>query len=420
MNFFSKSKYVPDQPRTNRSLFNMSGGTAITPDSAMEVSAYYSGVIYLSTQIAKLPWEIKDADNRPQLNHHARKMLRLKPNKEMNSFMLRLMLMQSAITEGNGYAEIERDKMGRAISLWPIPAGYVDPFRDTEGNLFYRIIGGGFISGEDAFIPADDMFHLRNFHTKDGITGMGVVDYAKEILGIGKGADKFSNSTFANGALPSGVLTTEGSLSDTAKVRVTDSWKENHGGRKVGGTAILEEGMKYQAISHSPEALQMLSTKKMNVIDICRFLRIPPTKLFDTEAATFNNQENSNLEVATDTLDAWVRNIEMEADVKILSNGYKGLKSELDIFEVFRGDMDTRSSYFTRQMNNAAITPNEIRKKEGLAPYEGGDEFYIANNNFAPVDRVNDLIDAQIKSKDSGGDKELIEALSSYFANKKR
>jgi Phage portal protein len=107
------------------------------------------------------------------------------------------------------------------------------------------------------------------------------------------------------------------------------------------------------------------------------------------------------LEVATDTLDSWAVNLEMEADVKILNYRYGGKYTELDLYAVFRGDMKTRADYFKAMMGVGAMTPNQIRAREGQAPYPEGDKYYIATNNFTPVDRLDEVIDAQIEPKGS-------------------
>ena len=427
--FFNKKKYKEAQPSIVRSPYTMSGGTAVTPDTSMKVSAFYSGVTYISTQIAKLPWHVKDANNK-KLNNSISQMLNLKPNSEMNSMMFKLFLMQSTIIHGNGFAEIERDSLGRIVALWPIPATDVQVTR-WEGELLYRIIGGSLsYQGEDAFLKPEDVYHIRNFYTVDGIYGQGVVAYGSETLGISLGADRFANSLFSNGGMPSGVLEVEGQLSPEAQKRLIEGWRSAYGGRKVGGTAVLEDGVKYNSISHDPQVLQFLESRKFSVLEIARFLRVPPTKLFDSETSTYNNIEHENLAVATDTLDAWARMLEIEADVKLLSNGFAGRKTEMDISAIFRGDMNTRSQYFSRMMQNGAITPNEIRESEGREPYAEGDEFYIATNNFTPVSRMNEVIDAQLKNssqkqepakeaaKEDESEKELNNAITDYIRSK--
>jgi len=394
-------KHKPEEPSTPK-FYRVVGGTPVTPDTAMRASAFYSGVTYISTQIAKLPWEINNQDNQVEYSDLSN-VLNLRPNPEMSSFQFRSLLIQSALIEGNGYAEIERDMRGRVKNLWPINARHVQVIRlnDAEKSLAYRIVGGALnVPGEDAILAPKDIYHIKNFYTQDGIVGLGLTWYASEALGISIGADKFANNLFANGGLPSGVLEVDGKLSPEAAKRIKESWDTAHTGRKTGGTAVLEEGIKYKPISYAPDVLQFLESRKFSVIEIARFLRVPPTKLYDTETSSYNNIEHANLEVAVDTLDAWARNLEMEADIKLLNNGFGNKRTELDLYAIFRGDMDTRSQYFSRMMQDAAITPNEIRNREGLPGYEGGDRFYIANNNFAPVDRLDELIEAQLKKNE--------------------
>jgi len=397
LKYFNRA-YKPTEPRSPKSFYRFSGGKAITEDSCMEVSAFNSGVVYIATQIAKLPWKIKDKDNK-DIENSISVMLNLSPNEEVNSMFLRIFLIISAIVTGNGYCEIERDVMGRPKKLWPIPSNSVMPTR-IDGVLWYRIIGGDPSgNGGDVLLKPSDIFHIKNFHTKDGINGQGVVAYATETLGISLGSNSFANSLFANGAMPAGFLEVEGRLTEDAALRLKETWDTAHSGRRVGGTAVLEDGVKFNPAGYDPQVLQFLETRKFSVLEIARFLRIPPSKLYATEATTYNNVEQANLEVVTDTLDAWARNFEIEADIKILNKQHGGRKTEMDMFAIFRGDMDSRSNYYTRMMNNGAMSPNEIRKKEGAAPYDGGDEFYIATNNFTPVNRLNEVIDSQIANK---------------------
>lgn len=208
-----------------------------------------------------------------------------------------------------------------------------------------------------------------------------------------------ASGIFNNAGVPAGVLKVAGKMSDEAYKRLEKSWKEQNAGRKAGGVAILEEGAVFEALNLDPDVLQFLESRKFGVLEIARFLGLPPTKLFDSASATYSNVENANLEVATDTLDAWANNLEMEADVKLLNGRFGGRFTELDLYAVFRGDMTTRSNYFSKMMQSGAITPNQIRAREGLAPYKDGERYYIAVNNFSPADRIDEIIDAQVAGK---------------------
>ena len=201
----------------------MSGGSLVSPDSAMRVSAYYRGIMYISSQISKLRIELKREDNNTERNK-VYKLLNKKPNPDTNAFNLKLYLIQTAISYGNSYCEIERTMTGEPIALWPIPTEHVSIQRTSTGELVYKIVGG---NQSTTFIPKEDILHIRNLHTKEGIIGQGVVAYGKEILGIALGADKFANGLYANSGIPSGVLQTPGKLSDEAYNRIKDSWKDN-------------------------------------------------------------------------------------------------------------------------------------------------------------------------------------------------
>lgn len=379
-----------------RSAFFWRGFTKVDEDSSMQVAAFHRGVIYISTQIAKLPWEIKDKDYNSLYGSTISNLLDLAPNSEMNAFTFRLMMLQQAIIHGNSYAEIERNLVGQPVAIWPLRSQDMEILRTDTGKLVYRYSQQ---DGPVVYLNPNDVFHIKNFHTKDGIVGQGVVAYGREVLGIQLAADTMASGIFHNGGIPSGVLTHPGRLSDEAYARLKTSWKEEQGGRKAGGTSILEEGVKYEPINTDPEALQFLQSRQFGVLEMARFLGVPPTKLYDVTAATYSNQEQSNLEVATDTLDSWAKNFEMEADIKLLNYRYGNRFSKIDLYSIFRGDMKTRSDYFKSMVSIGTLTPNQVREWEGMAPYKEGDNYYIATNNFTPVNRMDELIDADIAQK---------------------
>lgn len=369
--------------------------TMVNEDTSMQVAAFNRGLVYVSTQVAKLPWDVKNEKNEIQKGPISN-LLNLAPNPEMNAFRWRLVMVQQAIIHGNSYAEIERNTLGTPIALWPLRSENMEVLRTTSGNLVYRYSDD---AGNEVYLQPRDVYHLPNFHTKDGIVGQGVVGYGREVLGIQIAADSMASGLFHNSGIPSGILKHPNRMSDEAYKRLRDSWAEQQGGRKTGGTALLEEGITYEPLNMDPEALQFIQSRQFGVLEIARFLGVPPTKLFDVTAATYSNVENANLEVATDTLDSWATNLEMEADVKILNNRYGGRFTDIDLYSIFRGDMKTRSDYFKAMMSIGAMTPNQIRAREGLSPYQEGDNYYIATNNFTPVDRMDEVIDADITQK---------------------
>ena len=376
--------------------FKYSSGVAVTDETSMKVAAFYRGLMYISSQIAKLPWNVKNVDNKIQSSHVVQFLLNTAPNNEMNSFRFKLFMIQQAILAGNAYAEIERNLLGKVIALWPLMTSRMEVKRDEYGRLIYKYTNE---DGSISILEPRDVFHLPNFHTLDGITGQGLVAYATETLGIQLAADQMASGLFKNGGIPSGILKHKGKISEEALKRLKESWGKESGGANSGGTKILEEDMSYETVKIDAEMLQFLDSRKFGVLEIARFLGISPIKLFDTSAATYSNAEQANLEATTDTIHTWATNLEAEANVKLLNYEYGKLYTDIDLYQVSRGDMKTRADYFKTMIGIGTMTPNEVRDLEGMEGYAEGDNFYIATNNFTPVNRMDEVIDAQIKSK---------------------
>ena len=417
----ARKKYNPGQPQTPRYYRSMVGGTSVNEYSSMQVAAYYRGVIYVTGQMAKLPLDIKNEAKEKQMRNRVYKLLNKRPNPEMTAFTFKQLMGQLAINKGNGYAEIERDGAGRPVALWPLKSDHVQPRRDSNNKLIYKIIGGhpsG--NGDDTYLLPQDIFHLKNFHSQDGIEAESTIAFAAESLGVSLGAEKFSNGLWANSGIPSGVIQVKGKLSPEGAKNLKAHWSESVGGRKTGGTAVLDDGAEYKPLILQPDQLQFLETKKFSVPQIARFLGVPPTKLYDTEASKYKNVEQDNLGVVIDTLDMWAKNWENEIDVKLL--GFNStMYSEMDLYAIFRGDMETRATYYTKMMQVGAITPNQIRAAEGQPSYEGGDRYYIATNNYTPADRVDEVIDSQVNKSDNineNNDDAATEAVVNYLVRK--
>jgi HK97 family phage portal protein len=381
---------------TPRRPFWARASTVVDEDAAMQVAAFNRGLIYISTQIAKLPWYVKDSKNQIQEGVISN-ILNIAPNAETNAFRFKIALVQNAVIHGNAYAEIERDGAGRPVAMWLLESRRMEVVRNMDGEMLYAYSDP--VAGT-IYLRPRDVFHLSNFHTKDGVVGQGVVAYGREVLGIQIAADNMAAGMFHNSGIPSGVLTHPGRLSDEGYKRLKDSWANEQGGKKSGSTSLLEEGVKYEPIRVDPNTLQFLQSRQFGVLEIARFLGIPPTKLFDVTASTYSNVEQANLEVATDTLDTWATNLEMEADVKLLNGRFGGRYTDIDLYQIFRGDMKSRSDYYKAMMSIGAITPNQIREREGMPGYgPDGDNYYIATNNYTPADRINEVIDADIEQK---------------------
>lgn len=393
LNFFNKRNYIPAQPKSGSTLITRGITKMVSEEEAMTVAAFNRGVMYIATQLSKLPWEVKNDLKEIQTRSRTHNLINKRPNDENNIWMARMAVIIQAIVSGNGYFEIERDFSGRPVNLWPMMTNDVQMIRGEDKKLYYLVSGGG--AGTVTLMPHRDVLHFRNLHTYDGFNGTSVVDFASETLGISHGANTFANSLFANSGMPSGAITIEGKLSLEAIERLKEGWKKATSGRKTGSVVVLENGAKFEPITFQPDVLQFIESRKFGVPEIARFLGVSPQRLFDLSQSTYNNNEQSNLEDVTGTIGAWTKSIEAEIDFKLLDR-IPGHYCDIDMFEITKGDMATRSEYYKDMMSIGSMTPNEVRSKEGMPSYQDGDMFFIATNNYTPANRINEVIDSQI------------------------
>ncbi|HML46170.1 MAG TPA: phage portal protein, partial [Clostridia bacterium] len=164
---------------------------------------------------------------------------------------------------------------------------------------------------------------------------------AQRSLDVSVSAEDYGAKFFRNGAIPSGILTTDKKIKDPVALR--RAWQEGYGGGNTSRTAILEEGMRYERISLPNSDAQFLETRKFQVTEICRWYRVPPHMVGDLERATFANIEHQGIEFAVHTILPWVRRIEKGMNRRLLLPNEKGayfVRANMDGLQ--RGDYKSR------------------------------------------------------------------------------
>jgi HK97 family phage portal protein len=140
--------------------------------------------------------------------------------------------------------------------------------------------------------------------------------------------------------------------------------------------------MKFEALSVSPEDAQFLEGRKFSRSEIAGLWRIPAHMVNDLDKSSFNNMEEQSRNFVDFTIMPIVVNWEQEINTKLITMPARerGVKVEFLLDSLLRGNAKTRGEYYMKQMQSAAISPNEIRVLENRNPYEGGDDKYIPVN----------------------------------------
>ena len=370
-------------------------GFASTPMSvslAMQLSAVYRCVEVISDAIASQTWDVTEYDevegfaNKPF--HRAAYMLNFEPNPTMSRYTMMKTLITKVLLEGNGYLIIRRDGRGDPVRL-ELVTGNVRMYIRTDGTVFYEVQYSGYETTTPNNQPSEtvdgtDMIHLMNF-SYDGLQGVSTLKHASDTMGLSYASEKSAKGFFTNGANMSGILTTPigQKLTKEKADGIKKSWSDGFDvtSGTPGGVVVIEGGLEFQQVTVNPKDAQMLETRQFNVIEICRFFGVHPSKIFDNSNLTYSNIESFQLGFLTDTVSPWDSKIEAEFNRKLLRPSQR-LKTrlQLNINELLRANLDAKANYVSKMFQAGGYTVNEVRKECGNPTKEGGDKAYVQIN----------------------------------------
>lgn len=355
-------------------------GQNVTVTQAMTLPVYFACVRAISEDVAKLPlitYERLERGKKRITDIPLYKILHDSPNPEMSAMSFRETMMASCLTYGNAYAEIVFDSFGVVQALYPIHPTRVQLKRNGEALEYYVKSN----NGTYASLSQGNVFHIHGLGDT-GIIGYSVAALAAESLGAGLAAQQYGSAFFGNGARPGGILEHPGRLSKEAAENLRKSWQATYSGAANSSkVAVLEEGMKWSALSVPPEDSQFLQTRQFQTEEICRWFRMPPHKIQHLLRSTFANIEHQALEYVTDALMPWCVRWEQEITRKLIPVEFQNtLFAEHLLNGLLRGDQAARASFYFQLFQMGAISPNEIREYENMNPIENGDEHFVQVN----------------------------------------
>ena len=371
-------------------------GVSVSEDSALNIAAYWRGVSLISGHIASMPLKVYKREqngSRTELRQHWLTKLLQQPNPEMTGYTFREMLQGHDLTWGNGYAEIERNNADRPIALWPLTPDRVDVYRDTKIKGFpirYRVNPSGRI------VEPRDVLHIPGL-AFDGLVGYSVIGRARQSLGLTMAAEQYGATFFGNGATFGGVLTSPEELDETQEAEKRAAVAQLHEGpSRAHRFLLLSGGWKYERMAIPPNDAQFLETRKMGVVEIARWLGIPPHMLFELDRATFNNIENQGLDYYRNTLWSWCERWEQAIWWKLINPlEQNSTYVEFNIDGVLRADIKTRYEAYQIGRNIGLLSVNDICDLENMNHVPGGD-IRLAPLNNVPLEKFSEYTDKKI------------------------
>ena len=338
---------------------------------SMQLSAVYRCVEVISDAIASQSFEVLEYDKREGYVHNPFHeidyMLNIEPNPNMTRFTMMKTLVAKMLLEGNAYIEIIRDGGGRPVNLILL-SQKVTPYMSESGTMYYKIDE----PGKERFVDYTNMIHILNF-SYDGLVGVSTLEHAANSMNIARSSESSAQGFFASGANMSGILTSMGKLTKEKADAIKKSWSDafNITSGNPGGIAVMESGLEFKPVTVNPKDAQMLETRQFNVVEICRFFGVSPSKVFDSNNLTYSNIESFQLGFLTDTISPIDSKIENEFNRKLLPPLQRRMtKINLNIEELLRANLDARANYVNKMFQSGGFTVNEVRKAAGNPKYD--------------------------------------------------
>ena len=268
------------------------------------------------------------------------------------------------------------------------PNGYMTPQEFWELVVTCLCLRGNFYAykvkafGEVAeLLSQEDIWHVRTL-TLDGLVGLNPIAYAREAISLAAATEEHGARLFSNGAVTSGVLRTEQTLSDQAYERLKKDFEERHTGLgNAHRPMILEMGLDWKSMALNAEDSQFLETRKFQLEEICRLFRVPLHMVQNTDRATFNNIEELGLGFINYSLVPYLTRIEQRINTGLVRKSKQGVYyAKFNAGALLRGDMKSRFEAYATGINWGIYSPNDCRDLEDMNPRPGGDVYLTPMN----------------------------------------
>lgn len=356
-------------------------GFSVNDETAWRYSGFFACVRIISETCAYLPWNVYQtggSKSDPFTEHSVNNVLANYPNTDLAPFYFKENILRNLMAHGNFYAEVERNRIGEVVALWPIDPWRVKVERDTNGRIVYVVKNQGL--NDSTFAPGR-MYHVRG-PSRDGIIGMSIIEQARESISLGLAANAFGASFLGNGALPAIAITNKDAkaeLDPSGVKNLLKKWNQrNKGAKKMHGVEYLDKGLDIHEFGFSAKDAQFIETADYSIVDMCRWFRIPPHKLAKLDRATWNNIESQNIDFVTDAILPNTARMEGSANFSLLRGDAGEFYTRLKVTELLRGDSAARVAYYRELRNLGVINANEIRDLEDMDGIgEKGDKYLV-------------------------------------------
>jgi HK97 family phage portal protein len=335
--------------------------STISKTQAMSIPALNAGVNLISNTVASLPiklykkdgQKIKSMDDDPRVQ-----MLNTTTGDLLDGFQMKKAIVDDYLMYGAGYMFINRQRNNVAslnyVSNPSVGVALLNPdpiFKSYEFIIFGRTY-------------KDFQLVKLTRKTRDGVTGLGVLEEANKILSVAYNTMVFEDMLVRTGGNKKGFLKSPGRLSPDAITSLKQAWNNLYA-NNTENVVVLNNGLEFQEANNSSVEMQINQNKITNDEAIAKMLNIP-VEILNGKVTNMDGLYETFVKLAVLPI---IKAYETALNKDLLLEKEKGsFYFEFDTNELAKGDILKRFQAYDLAIKNGILQVDEVRAKENFGP----------------------------------------------------
>jgi HK97 family phage portal protein len=393
-------KLFQKQSRSYNSIVRFTSGQAVWTPKDYENFAkegygnnvyVYSCVRLIAQSCAGIPWLLyekkKDKIEELDYNHPLLKIWK-RPNPFEGFGAWFEAMVSYLLLSGNTYIERTLTRPSDKLELYTLRP---DRMKIVPGNQNNPITRYEYtVNGSITPLEPELILHIKYFNPLNDFYGMSPIEASARSIDHNNEARKWNVSLLQNSAQPSGILSTDQTLSEETRRILREQAIELYGGSKnAGNVFVAEAGLKFQPTGLSPVDMSWLEGSKLSAREIAIAYNVAPELIGDNSSKTYSNYGEARkalyqetvlplMDYLKDAFNNWL--VPLWGD-----NLY--LDYDKDSIEALQEDQDRLYNRMFGAVDRGIITRNEAREMLGFEALKipEADRLYIPFS-LTPID----------------------------------
>jgi len=348
-------------------------GPPINESSAMTISALYAALNFLGGVVASLPLRVRrnlpGGGSEAAVEHPLYDRLHVKPNDSgMTAWQWIYTSLLHKYLWGNWWTLVNRPSM----ELTPLL-----PDRTTIDSRLPMFVKTHNIEGKELpLIDRRDVLLIPHI-SLGGVTGKGIVHYARESLGLIKAQEEFASTFFGSGIKAGGFVQVPAGqqMNEETRKGLQKDFNEKYGQLGESWKAIfLSGGAEWKPNEIDAQKAQALESRLFSIAEISRWTGLAPHLLHDLSRATFSNIEELDLALVIFTLTPIVTQAEQAMNVTFFDDRERaaGYYVKFDLKGLLRGNLGARTAFYTAMLDRGVFNADNVLALEDMNPQPDG------------------------------------------------